>query len=553
MRTMLQDRFWPASGLGGDLRLERHFDGRAFRCFSERPATLGALFRASVARRSGEEALIAGEQRLLYAELDRLVDRMAGNLAARGIGPGERVAMLLGNCPEFLVVLLACARLGAISMPIGTRQKGPELEYLLNDSGAAALIFDSEFARNVPEPPAVPALRLRIVLGAPIAGAEPVAAFLAPAAPPPEIRVGEEDTATILYTSGTTGKPKGAMLSHLNIVHSAIHFARCMGLAPGDRSMLAVPAAHVTGTVAIFITALACGGATVILRSFTARGFLELAARERITFTCMVPAMYILCLMDPEFERFDLSAWRVGSYGGAPMPEATIASLAAKLPRLSLSNAYGATETTSPTTMMPLGETAAHPDSVGQVVPCGEVQIVDEAGRELPPGAPGEIWIRGPMVVKGYWAKPEANAAGFTDGFWHSGDIGALDAEGFLRVFDRVKDMINRGGYKIFSAEVENALAYHPAIAECAVVGRPDPVLGERVCAFVLPKNEGVTAEEIRRFCAERMADYKVPELVTLVAEPLPRNANGKVQKAVLREWALRAAGPPVRPPTGSG
>jgi long-chain acyl-CoA synthetase len=151
------------------------------------------------------------------------------------------------------------------------------------------------------------------------------------------------------------------------------------------------------------------------------------------------------------------------------------------------------------------------------------------------------------MVVKGYWGKPEANAASFTDGFWHSGDIGALDADGFLRVFDRAKDMINRGGYKIFSAEVENALAYHPAIAECAVVGRPDPVLGERVCAFVLPKSDGVTAEEIRRFCAERMADYKVPELVTLVAEPLPRNANGKVQKAVLRDWALKAPGPLLR------
>ena len=547
MRTMLQDRFWPATGPGGDLRLERHFDGRAFRCFSERPATVDALFRACAARRGGEEALIAGEQRLRYAELDRLVDAMAGNLAARGIGPGERVAMLLGNCPEFLVVVLACARLGAISMPIGTRQKAPELEYLLNDSGAAALIFDREFAANLPEPSAVPALRLRIVLGAPIAGAEPAAAFLAPAAPVPDIRTGEEDTATILYTSGTTGKPKGAMLSHLNIVHSAIHFTRCMGLVPGDRLMLAVPAAHVTGTVAIFITALACGGATVILRSFTARGFLELAARERITFTCMVPAMYILCLMDPAFERFDLSAWRVGSFGGAPMPEATIAGLAAKLPRLSLSNAYGATETTSPTTLMPLGETAGHPDSVGQVVPCGEVRIVDEAGRDLPPGAPGEIWIRGPMVVKGYWGKPEANAASFTDGFWHSGDIGALDTEGFLRVFDRVKDMINRGGYKIYSAEVENALAYHPAIAECAVVGRPDPVLGERVCAFVLPKSEGVTAEDIRRFCAERMADYKVPELVTLVAKPLPRNANGKVQKAVLREWALEAPGPLLR------
>jgi acyl-CoA synthetase (AMP-forming)/AMP-acid ligase II len=538
METMLQDRFWPAAGPGGALRLERHFDGRRFRCFADRPPTVDALFRLSLARRPEAEALIAGDRRFSYAELDRLVDAMAGNLAARGLRRGDRVALLLGNCPEFLMAILACARLGAVSMPLGTRQRQPELEYALTDSGAAALIFESDFAAALPEPEALPALRLRIVVGDAVTGAAPVADFLAPAAPPPAAGIGEEETATILYTSGTTGKPKGAMLSHLNIVHSALHFTRCMGLGPADRSLLAVPAAHVTGTVAILLTTLCCGGASVMLRAFKARDFLELAARERITFTCMVPAMYILCLMDPEFGRFDLRSWRVGSFGGAPMPEATIAELARKLPGLQLSNAYGATETTSPTTMMPLGATAGHEASVGQVVPCGEVRIVDENGRDVPPGAAGEIWIRGPMVVPGYWNKPEANAASFTDGFWHSGDVGSLDAEGFLRVFDRLKDMINRGGYKIFSAEVENALAYHPGIAECAVVGRPDPVLGERVCAFVLPKEAGLGAAELRRFCAERMADYKVPELVELVREPLPRNANGKVQKAVLRQRA---------------
>jgi long-chain acyl-CoA synthetase len=545
---MLQDRYWGEAGPGGTLRLEEHFGGRRFRCFSERPPTIDALFRQSLQHHEAAEALVAGERRIAYRKLDRLVDAMAGNLAARGIGAGQRVALLLGNCPEFLVALLATSRLGAVVMPIGTRQKGPELDYLLNDSGATALIFDSEFAENLPLPAAVSALRLRVVVGDALAGVEPVAALFAPAPPPPKVAIGEEDTAIILYTSGTTGKPKGAMLSHLNVVHSAIHFARCMGLGPGDRSLLAVPAAHVTGTVAILLTTLYCGGTTVMLRSFRARDFLALAARERITFTCMVPAMYILALMEPEFERFDLGAWRVGSFGGAPMPEATIAALAEKLPHLSLSNAYGATETTSPTTLMPLGQNAAHPDSVGQVVPCGEVRIVDENARDVPPGAPGEIWIRGPMVVRGYWNKPDADRASFVDGFWRSGDIGSLDAEGFVRVFDRVKDMINRGGYKIFSAEVENALAYHPGVAECAVVGRPDPVLGERVCAFVLPKSAALTAGEIRRFCAERMADYKVPELVELVREPLPRNANGKVQKALLRQWAAAAAAPPLQP-----
>ena len=548
MSIMLQDRYWPADGPGGALRMERHFDGRSFRCFGERPPHIDAMFRRTVARFAESEALVSGSRRIRYAELDRLVDNMAENLAARGIAPGDRVALLLGNCPEFLVALLACARLGAIAMPIGTRQKGPELEYLLNDSGAAALIFEAEFAANLPPPAALPALRrLVIVGGGTSAGAEPVEALLAPAPPPSPPKIAEEDTAVILYTSGTTGKPKGAMLSHLNIVHSVIHFTRCMACTEKDRSFLAVPAAHVTGTVAILLTTVYFGGCTVMLRTFKAAEFLELAARERITFTCMVPAMYILCLMDPGFARHDLRAWRVGSFGGAPMPEATIDALAQKLPNLILSNAYGATETTSPTTLMPLGENPKHPDSVGQAVPCGEVRIMDEAGKPAPAGTPGEIWVRGPMVVKGYWNRPEANEASFTDGFWHSGDIGSIDADGFVRVFDRVKDMINRGGYKIFSAEVENALSYHPGVVECAVVGRPDPVLGERVHAFVLPRDGSVTADDIRRFCAERMADYKVPETVDLVAEPLPRNANGKVLKPVLRERA-RAARPPVGP-----
>lgn len=533
---MLQDRFWPAEGPGGAMRLERHFDGRPLRCFADRPPHIDAFFRLTVARFAAREALVCEGRRLSYGELDRLVENMAGNLAARGVIPGERVALFLGNRPEFLIALLACARLGAIAVPIGTRQKGPELEYLINDSGAVALIFESDFAANIPAPNAAPGLLCRTVVGDAVEGAEPVAALLVPAVAPKTPIIDAEDTAVILYTSGTTGRPKGAMLSHLGIIHSLIHFARCFGLSAADRSLLAVPASHVTGLVAILLTTLYVGGSSVMMPGFKAHDFLALAAAERITYTLMVPTMYILGLLEASFDRTDLSAWRIGGFGGAPMPEATIRGLAEKLPGLTLVNTYGATETTSPTVLMPPGENLAHLDSVGQVVPCGEVQVMDEQGMPVSPGAPGEIWIRGPMVVKGYWNRPEANAQSFTDGFWHSGDIGSIDAEGFVRVFDRLKDMINRGGYKIFSAEVENALSYHPGVIECAVIGRADPVLGERVQAFVLPRTPEVTAEDIRDFCAERMADYKVPEIIVLVSEPLPRNANGKVQKALLRD-----------------
>jgi O-succinylbenzoic acid--CoA ligase len=333
----------------------------------------------------------------------------------------------------------------------------------------------------------------------------------------------EDDVAAILYTSGTTGRPKGAMLSNLGIVHSALNFELCMGLSTRTRNVAAVPLSHVTGLIASLAATVRCAGTLIVLPEFKARAFLELAARERMTHTLIVPAMYNLCLLEPGFAKFDLSSWRLGAYGGAPMPAVTIAALAQKLPDLALMNAYGATETTSPATLMPPAETARRRDSVGLAVPGAEIKVVDD-----------ELWIRGPMVVSGYWNDPAATEREFTDGFWHSGDVGSIDAEGFVRVLDRKKDMINRGGFKVYTAEVESALAEHPAIAESAVVGYACPVLGERVQAFVVVKNN-VDHDALREFCAQRLPDYKVPEKFTLRSEPLPRNANGKVLKRELR------------------
>jgi len=339
----------------------------------------------------------------------------------------------------------------------------------------------------------------------------------------------------ILYTSGTTGRPKGAMLTHFNIVHSVLHFRACMKLTEADRSLLAVPASHVTGLVAILWSMLAVGGCTLMMREFRGHEFLELAAGERMTHTLVVPAIYNLLLRHREFERYDLSAWRIGGFGGAPMPEGTIRMLAEELPNLTLVNAYGATETTSPTTIMPLGLQAANLDRVGIVVPCGEVHVMDDDGREVPRGAEGELWIGGAMVVPGYWDDDRATAREFAGGYWKSGDLGSVDAEGFVRILDRKKDMVNRGGYKIFSAEVESVLSLHPAVVESAIVARPDPVLGEKVEAFVVLREPGTSAEELRAHCARQLADYKVPDFVTFRDKPLPRNANGKVLKRALR------------------
>jgi len=526
------------------MRREAHF-GRVFACFAERPAHLNAMFAQTLSRHAADEALVCADRRITYAELDRIVERVAAGLARDGLRAGDRLAILCANEPEFIFALLAAFRLGAIAVPINVREQTPELAYVLNQCKARALVFDAELADRIPAPGALPHLALRYAVGeAAVSGAadgvarpdRPFSRLLEPGTTLPPAVPSEEETAVILYTSGTTGHPKGAMLTHLNLIHSVLHFEHCMELGPGERVLLAVPASHVTGLVAITLTMLRVGGCVLMLREFKAGPFLELASRERMTYTLVVPAIYNLCLREPNFAGFDLSHWRVGGFGGAPMPEGTIRTLAQKLPRLTLVNAYGATETTSPATTMPLGRQASHPDSVGAVVPCGEVRVMNDAGHEVASGETGEIWIAGPMVVPGYWEDAAATQREFCGGYWKSGDIGAIDADGYVRILDRKKDLINRGGYKVYCAEVENVLSLHPAVVESALIARPDPVLGEKAHAFVLRSESSCTAEELRAHCARHLADYKLPDFITFVEHPLPRNANGKILKRQLRD-----------------
>jgi acyl-CoA synthetase (AMP-forming)/AMP-acid ligase II len=491
------------------------------------------MFRETVARHPGGEALAHGDVRVTYAALDAAVDAVAGNLAAQGFRKGDRLGLLIGNRLEFVYALLAAARIGVIAVPMNIRQRRPEIDFVLNQCEATGLIYEAHLAEQIPDRAAVPSLRRVFVIDA---TDDSAFALLMNPARPPACDIAEEDVFCLLYTSGTTGRPKGAMLTHLGTIHSVLHFAHGFALSERDVTILAVPASHVTGVVAVLLSMLRAGGLTVMMSAFRARAFLELAQRERMTAALIVPAMYNLCLLEPGLAQFDLSAWRLGSFGGAAMPEATIAGLARLLPGLTLVNVYGATETTSPATMLPPGEIANHADTVGQALPCADVIVVDDEGRELPPGTSGEIWVAGPIVVPGYWANPDADRDGFTRGFWRSGDIGSIDTQGYVRVFDRKKDMINRAGYKVYCIEVENVLAHHPAVVECAVVGRPDPVLGERVQAFIVAGDPQPTAAALQAYCAERLSDYKVPDIVTFLRDPLPRNANGKILKSVLRQ-----------------
>jgi long-chain acyl-CoA synthetase len=522
------------------IRQERHFDDRVMPCFAQRPSGPFEAFEKAVATRPHAEALVAGDVRLTYAALNERVARLAGGLARRGLTAGDRVGLLLSNRVEFVTMLLAVLRLGAITVPIGTRLQTPEIAYIVQHSGAKVLVHDADLAARLPAGSDVPGLRLRVSVGGSADRSESYEQLERETTIPEVHRADEEAVAVIVYTSGTTGRPKGAMLTRINLVHSMLNYAYSMKMGPGDRTLMAVPASHVTGLIANVMLAWAAQCTLIVMAEFKTRPFLELAARERMTHTVLVPAIYNLCLLQPDLDKMDLSHWRIGGYGGAPMAEATIVALAQKLPGLGLHNIYGSTETSSPVTMLPSRLAGERPDSVGFALPGVEIVVMDEVGREVPRGESGELWIRGPMVVPGYWENAEATKKGFVAGYWLSGDIGSIDAQGFIRVFDRAKDMLNRGGFKIYSVEVENVLLEHPAVVESAIVGKPDPVLGERVHAFICLKPDvGATAEEIKRFCAARLSDYKVPESYTLTTTPLPRNANGKLLKRELRQQII--------------
>lgn len=540
-------------------RLEAWFGDRVIRCYRDRPPHLAAVLEAAVAQRPDDEALVCGPRRLDWREVRQRAGRLAAGLAARGVAPGSRVALVLGNEIEFVLFCHAVWLLDAAIVPISIREQAPGIGYIVGHCGATVLVADAALAERLPDAGALPSLVHRLLVEPGITPWQD----LDPLDPPDPLhpatvsRRGEASLAAILYTSGTTGRPKGAMLTHFNIIQSTLHYRQAFALRDGERCCVTVPLSHVTGLVALFAVALMQAGPLIILPRFRAADFLALAERERIAFTIMVPAMYVLCLLDDSFCHRELSHWRIGGYGGAPMSPATIDRLAGVLPQLQLSNCYGATETTSPATIMPPAFTREHPDSVGLPVACGEVIVVDADGRELPRGEVGELWLKGPMVVPGYWDDPAATAANFTAGHWHSGDLGRVDADGFVQVLDRQKDMVNRGGYKIYSSEVEHVLARHPAVVEAAVVARPCPVLGERVHAFVTLRDTEalarVDADQLRAHCAVELTDYKVPETLTLGTDPLPRNANGKILKRTLREQVGKAdtASGPARQPSG--
>jgi long-chain acyl-CoA synthetase len=526
---------WPGT-LTGDLVEEVHH-GRRVRCYgAARPRTLGEVLARAVERAPTRDAVVDPRRRLTWTELGDEARRVAGALhAEHAVKPGDRVALLVANRAEFGVCVFACALLGAVAVPLNTKLRRGELAFMLGHSGARVLVTDPEWWDEVaPVRTDLPCEAVYAIGEAP-RGTEPFARLADGHHAAPDVPVAEDDPAFIMYTSGTTGRPKGAIGTHGGVINGAITYARCLALGDDERTLVAVPLFHVTGLIAQFLTMAHVAGTTVVMRQFDAGQALALLDAERITHVVAAPTVYIMMTSVPGYDRHG-AALRVVAYGGAPIAPDAVRALRAWRPRARLHNVYGMTETCSPTTVLPDAEALARVSGVGRPIPTADVRTVDPlTGRDCGPDEVGELRVRGPMVVPGYWTDADATAAAMGDGWLRTGDLARIDAEGYVTVMDRLKDMINRGGEKVYCVEVEDVLCGHPDVLEAAVVGVPDPVYGEVVKACVVPRpGRSVDPAAVRAWVAGRLAKFKAPRDV-LVLDALPRNASGKVLKSRLR------------------
>jgi long-chain acyl-CoA synthetase len=518
--------------------------------------------------RGDTDFVVQGDRRLSYGEHNGRVRATAQGLTAWGVRRGDRVALLSANNPEWVVSFWACAAASAICVPLNAWWRAEELQFALEDSGSRVLICDErrwELVKHLPE--VLPALEQVYVIGTetPAAGASPFADLEAGGDPHefPHADVDEDDVAGIFYTSGTTGKPKGATVTHRQTLANLQNLfllgtlQLMQGGAPPPElsgttqsaSLLIVPLFHTTGSHATMVLNYASGGKLVLMPPgrFDPDAAMRLVQDERVTSIGGVPTVMWRLLESPDFGAYDLSSVTRISYGGAPSGAELVERIAEAFPnaKAGLATAYGLTETASVATAIGGDDYVAHPGSAGRPVPTVELRIVGSDGNDVALGQTGEVWIEGPTVSShGYWNRPDANAESFTDGWFHTGDLGRLDAEGYLYIVDRAKDMLIRGGENIYCVEIENVLFEHPDVIDAAVVGVPHKTLGEEVRAVVQLKPGSTTsAADLQRFCAEHLAAYKVPAHVELIDRPLPRNPAGKILKQALRGAQTSFAG----------
>ncbi|MPY99807.1 MAG: AMP-binding protein [Actinophytocola sp.] len=488
-------------------------DAHGIARYTDLPSSLVSMLRATVDAHADSEAVVEVDgPRLTFRELWDRAARVAGGLRAAGVQHGDRVANLLPAGADWVVAFLGTQFAEAVVVPVNTRFAESEIDYVLSDSGATFTFRP----------------------GAPLPDGGPLVVD----------SLGQDDLAAIFYTSGTTGFPKGAMMTHGNFLSNIETAIRVIDVdragGPSVRNLVSVPLFHVTGCNSQLLLQLAIGGPTVVLPAFDVQRFLRAIVEERITMLTSVPAIYALALAQPNVGEFDVGSVTRIAYGGAPIAPALVERIQRAFPRARVGNGFGLTETSSIATFLPHEWAAEHADSVGFAAPVVDLAVDDPDPRT----GVGELLIRGPNVVRGYWNKPEATEKTFVDGWLRSGDLARID-DGLVFVVDRAKDMINRGGENVYSVEVENALAGAPGIAEVAVVGVADEVMGEKVGAVVVPTGAEFDPDAVLNYLSDRLADFKIPQYFAVRTEPLPRNPGGKLLKRQLREqtdW-----GAPVR------
>jgi acyl-CoA synthetase (AMP-forming)/AMP-acid ligase II len=507
--------------------------------YPNRPRTvLDVLDRA--VRRFGDRTFLTcdPEGDVSVIEFAELVEGAVDRLAEEGVGAGNRLAVVGRNSLDLVVALFACARAGAVMVGMSTRMAPEQWAYLLAHSRACLALADPELVGGLSDAARQAGLapeRVR-AFGDHLTGRRRPWAYTAGQRP--------DDAAAyaVVYTSGTTGRPKASRVVHRASVHSGLSYVRVLGVGPDDVTAVVFSLTYISAMHAHLLPMLLVGGRCVLVGEPNPTELVETIARERVSWLYVVPALWQRLLRVRGFASPALDHLRLGGFGGSPMPLPAIAELRRRLPAMALCDIYGLSETHSPATILLDEEFAAKPGSVGRPLPCMEARVLDGRGTAVASGATGELLLRGSLVTTGYDGDPDATAAAIDHGWFRTGDVARIDADGYVFILDRTKDMIDRGGHKVFSAEVERVLRDHPGVEDAAVVGVPDAVAGEAVVAFVTACSDAHPEPvELRRWVRDRLADYAAPRWVHVVTE-LPRNATGKVFKPELRRQAAELA-----------
>lgn len=494
-----------------------------------RSSTIDGVVRRSARAFGDRVALVFGEREWTYRELEDATSRAAAALLAQGLTKGDRVAAFGRNSDAYLLGFLACARAGLVHVPLNYNLTGYELEYLVTQSGSSLVLADPDLVPRLDDLEApVPSLPLRDAEGSLLDAAR------TGEVPEVDVEVADDDLAQLLYTSGTTSRPKGAMMTHRSLVAEYLSCVVALDLAQDDEPLHVMPLYHSAQMHVFLLPWLAVGARSTLLEVPEPGEILARIERDGHRAFFAAPTLWVAMTNHADFAGRDLTSLRKAYYGASIMPGPVVERLQAKMPELGLYNCFGQSEMGPLCTVLRPEEHAERPDSAGRPVLLTEMRVVDGEGRDVAPGEMGEVVYRSPQLCLGYWDKPQETAEAFVDGWFHSGDLVRVDEQGYITVVDRIKDVINSGGVLIASREVEDALFSHPAVAEAAVIGTPDERWVEAVTAVVVLQDEVSTADLLEH-ARTRLAGFKVPKSVHVV-DTLPKNTSGKILKRQLRD-----------------